>query len=1617
MKKTIQRLPRILCGLFMLCQASVICASDIIEVLPLTDQILMVRFDDGSVKHHKLGESRNSDVLTVDLLNLTNAMNAASYQLSSTDDSNYSTAKNPSQVGRKSKGTEYTMNNAWDANWRTNSWASEHWIYLHLPNKMQAGKNYTLSTGSLAKNKNSFPFSYNEKNLRSEAVHVNQVGYLPSATKKIGYVYHWMGDKGGLSLTAYANKAFWIVDAATGDVKHTGALKFRAAANNEETSQYETPNRNFLGAEVYECDFSTFNTAGKYRLAVEGIGCSFPFEIGDDIYRAPFKTTARGLYHNRSGIELTSEFTEFTRPAPHNPTKTTGFSGKLRYSTVRSCDTQSDGGDGAAIKALVESGDKGTINTWGWYQDAGDWDGYPSHLRIPALLLLAYEMAPEKFIDNELNIPGKNNTIPDILDEARWLIEYLHRTRHAIMDAGYGTGGVSGRVCGDYWGSDITDDNNPNGSWGDMRTWYVFGEDPMNTYMYAGLAAQYAYLLKLSGKTCPTSVNWEQEAIEAYAWAKSNTKEGDEKAPNAQINLKDTRAYASVNLYKLTGKNEYHSRFIKDTETVGRNATLSEDVRLSVYSYILLEPARTLPDVTDRLKSATAKTADTNVSDAAARRSCRWGGNFSMPMLVGHGTTPWIIDALMDYRINNDAASLTDAITTVDYFMGINPLNQIWYTGEKADISNPERRHATGAFHMDSWYNTAKEVREVPGFAPYGPWKQERRLAPDISGDGNNGWWCNEWSYNSAYPVMQDNPTPVSNSPTAWPGHELWFNQRYSPLSCENTVHQNTVHWAISTGLLCKNVVANPFDANRLPAAEPFEELPDDEGVVGEPFIVADFETIFFYSDETIDSAPDGSYKFFAPNEGLGETVANPIKAGLNSSENVLKFTKSTGEWQLWGFEPKGMVMDNLRNYSHFEFLVSGDVNEVQVVINKPVGDDVWVRETVPVSAVDGWQKVSVELPSEGDFNVVLVFVDKDVAAGGTVSYYDDICFIKAENALLIADFDTKILYDDAVIASAPDGCFKLYATDEAAEQPIENPDKTGINVSEKVMKVTTGGQWSLFGLETKGQTLLDISQYTGFEFKIKGDVTELYIQFANEDTGNIFDIRESFSVDGEWKAFKLDISGKSGQFSNINVFPNPEVSANEVFYIDDIKLIKKAGAVDQPDDKESLLLLDFESIELGWGAGQLGAVAFAGDQLAIVANPNAVNPNASARVLSWNKDAQGGNTWGGYFLRLASDINLDEWTHFIFDVYSEEPMTKASVAFTKFVGEGEEYDKGRKTDYSLAVPAKKWTTITLPIDAANLTFGDGAPMPSTWDFNQFTLQLACSENDKFVIYADNIRLERLAKPDTPTNVKASEVVDFSFNLSWDAVTNIAIKEYIVCYREAPGGSPEVEYKSTSGTSLQIADMDKGKTYLFLVKAVAANGMVSELSSSVSVEIPFDKPDAPTNLRVSNSGANSLTLAWNAVTSMPIAKYEVYRNKAGETEPKYLVGETTTTSLKINDLSKGNTYYFAVKAIAQNGKGSDLSQPLLVNDISTEMSGADKVSVYPNPVASGSLIYIEGVKDGEECMVTIFDLAGNVLKKQLIGNDCTVRIDQNSGVYFIHIASPSIEITKKIVVY
>jgi endoglucanase len=850
-------------------------STDIVNVFALNSRVIVVHFDDGYVKYHKKGQTRQMDRAVTEPLDYALAEDLKRYSLVS-DSGYYATERNPVKIDRKSKGTEFT--------WLCQGWShstgcinsipdhvKEHWVYLHLSEPMEMGQPYILTTDNIAGNGDVWKIDFSLTQNRSEAIHVNLVGYDPRAPKKYGYVYHWSGGGGSVDFSEYAGNPFYLIDLQSGEKVYTGTLSFRKSKANIETMQpNDTPDQNFLGADVYECDFSEFNAPGEYVMAVDGIGCSFSFRIERDIYRHPFYTSIRGLYHNRSGIALEEPYTRFTRPAPHNPILTPGFEGKLHYTSSRFIDWN-DLNHSTSDLAAIEAGIKGPIDTWGWYQDAGDWDGYFTHLKIPVILMLTWEIAPEKFADGELNLPEGVNGIPDILDEAGWLIRFFHRTRHEILEKGYGTGGVGSRVAPDWYGH--AKEGVP--SYGDNGKWIISGEDPFTTYFYAGLAAHYALVLDKLGIEAPDSINWQKEAEDAYEWALENTLEGDtDPVRRHNYDLMNFRYYAAVALFRLTGEERYSQIIENVVSKISTNTVLEEDMKWGTYSLVTAsEREMGSTDLINKINGAVLATAEQKFT-SIEKRATRFGGNIWLPMLIGQGTTPRVFELMLGHYVSKTAAPgkteayLAGLYTTADYFLGSNPHNMTWITN--VGVRYPER-----VMHLDSWYSETGEI--IPGITPYGPWK-------DQAGGSTIGPWDLRWPYKTLYPEGIEK----------WPGHERWFNNYTTPMNAEFTVHQNTILSAVVYGYLTDEPDGT-FQPNQHPTVGIVYPAADSEHdndliievKVSDPNGDEDIAWVEYYNDwHKIGQSNEAPYAFIwkNPKEGTVKLIAKVVdKSGFSA--------------------------------------------------------------------------------------------------------------------------------------------------------------------------------------------------------------------------------------------------------------------------------------------------------------------------------------------------------------------------------------------------------------------------------------------------------------------------------------------------------------------------------------------------------------------------------------------------------------------------------------------------------------------------------------------------------------------------------------------------------------
>ena len=217
-----------------------------------------------------------------------------------------------------------------------------------------------------------------------QQISVNQVGYYPQSVKIAA-----------LAANRQAAVAWALKDAA-GQTVLTGQTTLK---------EYDGAS----GDTVHWIDFSAYTTPGKgYSLEADG-HTSDPFEIGETLYSTLRLDALRYFYLNRSGMDLEQKYAgAWARTAGHlSDSKVTCYAGADSTSKQwPACDY--------------------TLNASGGWYDAGDYGKYVVNGGIAVWTLLnAYERNPGAFADGVLNIPESGNSVPDILDETRWEMEFL----------------------------------------------------------------------------------------------------------------------------------------------------------------------------------------------------------------------------------------------------------------------------------------------------------------------------------------------------------------------------------------------------------------------------------------------------------------------------------------------------------------------------------------------------------------------------------------------------------------------------------------------------------------------------------------------------------------------------------------------------------------------------------------------------------------------------------------------------------------------------------------------------------------------------------------------------------------------------------------------------------------------------------------------------------------------------------------------------------------------------------------------------------------------------------------------------------------------------------------
>jgi endoglucanase len=686
-------------------------------------------------------------------LDLPWADNATNYRVTSTDDPNFAQGIVPTSISRKTKPSDMAETGSWG-----NFDSSQlHDIYLKLPVTMQAGKNYQIDF--IDDKITDTNFKYDPDRQFSEAVHVNQLGFDPDDAAKVAFLSSWTGTGGAVDYKA--GTKFWLINDKTGQKDYEGQIQL-SKSKNDKTEQFL--NKNLSNTDVYMMDFSSFKTPGKYRVAVDGVGTSFPFEINNQVWDQAFKTSVKGMYHQRSGIAMTEPYTKAFRPRAFHPDDGV----QVYKSGAKLMDTDMGIGSKVNFKELVN---KETTeiqpNAWGGWNDAGDWDRRIQHMAVSRHYLELAELFPDYVKTVNLNIPESNNNIPDLVDEALWGVDFFQRMQAA-------DGGVSGGIeSADHPKFGDT-------SWQESLKVYAYAPDMWSSYLYAGAAAKAAGVVAAYDPA--RAKGYQDSAVKAIEWAEKDLAANSSQLTKRQgKEVRDARNLASVELYNLTGDDRWNQIFLnttvfKDAKTAawqwdGTNNIVAHNQLEAAFAYGHSSQPGTQAEVKINARNSILKWADTQLKfiDRSAFKQSAFNGYAQI--IAGNGLgTPQTTQLLQAHALSGDAKYLKGAELATQFSAGANPENMVYTTG--LGQRSPKNPLIVDQRTTD---------RAIPGITVYGP--------GDVSGSGEKMWVDN---------FRKD----TSPQPQDWPIAESYYDVFMYPVISEYTVMQTMSPTAFTWGYL-----------------------------------------------------------------------------------------------------------------------------------------------------------------------------------------------------------------------------------------------------------------------------------------------------------------------------------------------------------------------------------------------------------------------------------------------------------------------------------------------------------------------------------------------------------------------------------------------------------------------------------------------------------------------------------------------------------------------------------------------------------------------------------------------------------------------------------------------
>jgi endoglucanase len=492
---------------------------------------------------------------------------------------------------------------------------------------------------------------------------VNQVGYFPALAK--------------IAVAKNPNAVPWELLNAKGEVVAKGTTApfgFDAAS----------------GDHVSIIDFTAYAEKGTgYTLRV-GKDVSHAFDIADDLYAKIKYDALAFFYQQRSGIAIEMPYAgheQWVRPAGH-------------------LDVKPNIGD-TAVPCSPQAGCTYKLDVRGGWYDAGDHGKYVVNAGISVWTLLNWWErglafgGNADFADGKMNIPENKNKVPDLLDEARWEVEWELRMQ---VPEGEKFAGMAHHKMHDAKWTALS-----MGPHEDPVPRFLYPVSTSATLDLAANAAQAARIWhgidKAFADKCLKAAERAWVAAKANPTAFSPTVQDDGGGPYDDNKVDDNFYWAAAELYITTKKAEYKDAVVKSEFFKRVDADWVDDGMFTSMTWgdthalgsisLAIVPNGLGKDVSDAIRKNVVAVAD-KYSDIVAKQGYRlpfaptkkgypWGSN-SFVVTNAH-----MIALAHDFT--KDSRYLNGVAMGMDYLLGRNPLDQSYVTGwGDRPLENPYHR-------------------------------------------------------------------------------------------------------------------------------------------------------------------------------------------------------------------------------------------------------------------------------------------------------------------------------------------------------------------------------------------------------------------------------------------------------------------------------------------------------------------------------------------------------------------------------------------------------------------------------------------------------------------------------------------------------------------------------------------------------------------------------------------------------------------------------------------------------------------------------------------------------------------------------------------------------------